>query len=315
MDYNSNYKTSLFPIDETIENYIRKYDQQQSELEKLARQNELQEKIKAKKARLNGKENPKENSAAKDDTKDPAQKPAAIDTSKVKKIGKFFETGKIHEVMKKALDSGKRILTIPELIKLKNSDLKHALWSKWCDGNTEIIIGRYKLGNSIEKQGLLVVHGPGIFASHPERIKDAIDAGLVNNWGKATQAEFDTLFKTAIPYEEFLKNGKQPSDYYTIFYSGDELNEIKSLASDYHANSKIMQSKLAIGLAGSQQELETYIGNVHATFNNGTFRLYHSLENADLSQAESLGRLGCVYDDDYGFYCDDLDSYGGLLGV
>ncbi len=340
MSYEENkeryYRSNLFPIDETVENYLKKYDEQQAENERLAKAAELQ-------AKLNAKRNPQQHAGnpgtGSNDANDKPEEPKVKPTVAQTKNYVLEHDVKLWQAMQNVQDNGKRIITVPELIQIKNNDLNHELWSKWCHGNTEVIIGKWRKSGLpfTEEKYLLIVHGPGVFSNNPQSIKKAIADGLVNNWGKVALKTFKDLLGgkrpdnsaiEVIPYNELANHAKNADDFYAIRYDTQQIKEIMAKSSGRHEFNEMKKNILCIGLAGyancdiltdkngnKNLVLNDYINNVHKKFNQDDFGMHHALENADLSQAESLGRLGYVDSVNDGFYCDNFDYVGRFLGV
>jgi len=233
-----------------------------------------------------------------------------------------FKEGKLHVALKKALEHATFegiVLTMPELIRLKNSVGKdHYFWKNYSDVHTEENLG-------IDIEGLymprgegvvLVIHGGGLLT--PERIETAITEGLINGSAKYEDEEFQELLRGNLPSGETIPIYNLADVRKEDFSAGTRrfgvalpLEEARRVNSGLQDKTTFLNNSLVIARNGGVKGLEEFFDKANEGNVVGN---HHILSGRDPTQAQ--GRLLYLISSYYGLDGNyDLDYIGRFVGV
>jgi hypothetical protein len=231
-----------------------------------------------------------------------------------------FEDEKLHVALKKALDhagSDGRVLTMPELIRLKNHvGDDHYFWENYADVHTEENMGTDTDGLYVPrgKGVVLVVHGGGLLT--PDRIKEAINDGLVDGSGKYEPSEFSELLKGNLPSGEKipiyrLDDVKKETPKERRFGVALPFDEAAGTSSGQHSKNDFVNNPLVVARNGGKEGLEEYFDKADRQSGVGN---YHVLTDRNIAVPQ--GRVLFLYDNISGLNgYNDLYDYGRFVGV
>jgi len=210
------------------------------------------------------------------------------------------------------------VATMPELIAAKvKADKDHDFWNKWYTVHTEENIGIDFKGRfySRDEPVLVVVNGGGILT--PERIREAIDEGLISNSAKYHDDEFDRLLDGRLPngesinlyrFEEIKEGVSDLPHKFGVVMPYRLAQETKS---GWHQKQPFLENPLVIARIGGLENLEAYYEKGKDSAND--MGSWHPFKGRDASVAQ--GRLLFLYNR-YGLVGDNiLSNLGRFLGV
>ncbi|HLC86173.1 MAG TPA: hypothetical protein VJG30_02725 [Candidatus Nanoarchaeia archaeon] len=202
---------------------------------------------------------------------------------------------------------GLKPVTSPRVLDLRNDcpDFNDYIWTDWYTTAS----GVYNVGNKV-----IVVHG----LNHPlpdhQRLKSAIEKGLVNYGAKLTEQEVQAFKKRKVEglrdYKTFLRE-TQDQDLEEQFGVVADVSLFKSLPNDYMKLAKWVKDPRAIMLSGGKRRAEAY---AEMLIKKGVEKPYISLSVQE-GQADR-GSLVSV-SSGYGYGLDgyiDLDNFGRFVG-
>lgn len=212
---------------------------------------------------------------------------------------------------RKALENsqnGGYVASLPQILHSRVvSPADSEIWQNWFTANSEENIGRTVQDNPV----VIAVHGTGLWT--PDRIQEAYDEGLTNNYaGKLKTPEFRQLLtgKVAngniIPVyslTDFMKGiSDLPMQYAVIM----DFDQVKKLESGVQKTSKLRQNPLFIVRAGGAEAANAYLDKTEQVYDRKELGNWHPFANSDPDQPQ--GRVPFA-----GSGCGGGLGGGGLL--
>ncbi len=234
--------------------------------------------------------------------------------------GKIFYDFNVSDSLRQAqtyATSGGYVASLPDIIRGKTlAPFTDNIWKKWYAANSEESVLITPQGNKV----VLISHGNGLLANHPERIEQAFSETLFDYSSVLfTFKEAKTLLSGKLldgteiplfPYSEFIKTKPQTRTYGIIL----DFDEAKKINSAYQKNSIQRKNKLAIARAGGEEQLNELLKKSKDLFEKDEWSNRHQFDLVDSDQPH--GRLLCVFDTILGLLSViDLVSYGRFVGV
>lgn len=202
-------------------------------------------------------------------------------------------------------------LTTPQFLDLRKDcpDFNDGIWTNWYTTTS----GIYNVENKV-----IVVHGLKHPLTDSQRVRSAVEEGLVNYGAKLTDTEIQAFRERKIEglrdYEEFLKetqNKDLAEEQYGVVADASLFN---GLSNDNVKLAKWVKDPRVIILAGGQRRAEQYAEMLDKK------KVEKPWISLDVKQGlVDRGRLAFVGNSNYNDYGlngnGDLDDYGRFLGV
>src|SRR3989344_4401760 len=166
------------------------------------------------------------------------------------KSGKYGVANALRDTVARGL----KPLTSPKVLDLRNDcpDFKDSIWT---DGYTTAS-GVYNVGNQV-----IVVHGLYHPLADHQRVRSAVEEGLVNYGARLTEPEVQAFKDRKVEglrdYEAFLRE-TQDKDLEEQFGIVADLSLFKGLTNDYMKLAKWVKDPRAIILSGGKRKAEAY---------------------------------------------------------
>ena len=214
----------------------------------------------------------------------------------------------VANALRYTIAKGLKPLTSPRVLDLRNDcpDSNDSMWTNWYTTAS----GVYNVGNQV-----IVVHGPNHPLTDHQRVRSAVEQGLVNYGAKLTEQETQAFKERKVEglrdYETFLRE-TQDQDLEEQFGAVADLSLFKGLPNDYMKLAKWVEDPRTIMLSGGKRRAEAYAEMLNKK------KVEKPYINLDVQKGQAdRGRLVFVGDGNfYGLFGFDILYYcGRFVGV